>query len=542
MNHEISTNRKKIGLDHKLLISIVAFTVIICLASCLIGYVQYNSTIRKLYNENGYVIGEIIMKELDHEKIAKYAKTWEKDDYYDEMALYLKGVEKVSGAAYIYIIVPEENETMRYIYDSSGLSIGDTDPVSMYYDEIVYIYQNGERTDDYFVRHSKKYGYLTSSVLPIKDSSGRTVAVLCVDIHMKLIVSTLMGYVIRVLLISSMLLLIFCIIYWNFMKNSVLKPINIIRKNAHDFAESDAQITDTLSQIKTGDELQELAESILSMEQVIVQYIEHIKRVTAEKERIGAELNVATQIQADMLPSIFPAFPGRKEFDIYATMHPAKEVGGDFYDFFLVDEDHLAMVMADVSGKGVPAALFMVIAKTLIKNRTQMGGSPSEILADVNEQLCEGNEAGLFVTVWLAILEISSGKGVEANAGHEHPVIKRKDGCFEMIKNRHSPALATMEGLRFRQNEFELFPGDRLFVYTDGVPEATSSNNELFNTERMLDSLNRRSDLGLKEILDGIKDDIDAFVGEAPQFDDITMLCIDYFGKGGDRTDEGNNG
>lgn len=542
MNHEISTNRKKIGLDHKLLISIVAFTVIICLASCLIGYVQYNSTIRKLYNENGYVIGEIIMKELDHEKIAKYAKTWEKDDYYDEMALYLKGVEKVSGAAYIYIIVPEENETMRYIYDSSGLSIGDTDPVSMYYDEIVYIYQNGERTDDYFVRHSKKYGYLTSSVLPIKDSSGRTVAVLCVDIHMKLIVSTLMGYVIRVLLISSMLLLIFCIIYWNFMKNSVLKPINIIRKNAHDFAESDAQITDTLSQIKTGDELQELAESILSMEQVIVQYIEHIKRVTAEKERIGAELNVATQIQADMLPSIFPAFPGRKEFDIYATMHPAKEVGGDFYDFFLVDGDHLAMVMADVSGKGVPAALFMVIAKTLIKNRTQMGGSPSEILADVNEQLCEGNEAGLFVTVWLAILEISSGKGVEANAGHEHPVIKRKDGCFEMIKNRHSPALATMEGLRFRQNEFELFPGDRLFVYTDGVPEATSSNNELFNTERMLDSLNRRSDLGLKEILDGIKDDIDAFVGEAPQFDDITMLCIDYFGKGGDRTDEGNNG
>jgi sigma-B regulation protein RsbU (phosphoserine phosphatase) len=542
MNHEISTNRKKIGLDHKLLISIVAFTVIICLASCLIGYVQYNSTIRKLYNENGYVIGEIIMKELDHEKIAKYAKTWEKDDYYDEMALYLKGVEKVSGAAYIYIIVPEENETMRYIYDSSGLSIGDTDPVSMYYDEIVYIYQNGERTDDYFVRHSKKYGYLTSSVLPIKDSSGRTVAVLCVDIHMKLIVSTLMGYVIRVLLISAMLLLIFCIIYWNFMKNSVLKPINIIRKNAHDFAESDAQITDTLSQIKTGDELQELAESILSMEQVIVQYIEHIKRVTAEKERIGAELNVATQIQADMLPSIFPAFPGRKEFDIYATMHPAKEVGGDFYDFFLVDEDHLAMVMADVSGKGVPAALFMVIAKTLIKNRTQMGGSPSEILADVNEQLCEGNEAGLFVTVWLAILEISSGKGVEANAGHEYPVIKRKDGCFEMIKNRHSPALATMEGLRFRQNEFELFPGDRLFVYTDGVPEATSSNNELFNTERMLDSLNRRSDLGLKEILDGIKDDIDAFVGEAPQFDDITMLCIDYFGKGGDRTDEGNNG
>lgn len=254
------------------------------------------------------------------------------------------------------------------------------------------------------------------------------------------------------------------------------------------------------------------------------------KRLAEEKARIGAELSVATQIQADMLPRIFPAFPERKEFDLYATMTPAKEVGGDFYDFFLVDDDHLALVMADVSGKGVPAALFMVIAKTLIKNRAQMGGGPANILMDVNDQLCEGNEAELFVTVWLGILEISTGKGMAANAGHEHPVIRRLGGEWELVKYRHSPAVATMEGIRFREHEFELHPGDSLFVYTDGVPEATDGADTLFGTGRMLSALNRKADAAPDELLKNVKEDIDAFVGEAQQFDDITMLSFTFFG------------
>ena len=243
------------------------------------------------------------------------------------------------------------------------------------------------------------------------------------------------------------------------------------------------------------------------------------------------ELNVATQIQADMLPSIFPAFPKRKEFDIYATMTPAKEVGGDFYDFFLIDDDHLAMVMADVSGKGVPAALFMVIAKTLIKNHAQLGEySPSKVLMSANEQLCEGNKAELFVTVWLAILEISTGKGKAANAGHEHPALRRRDGKFELIEYRHSPAVATMEGIRFREHDFELHPGDSLFVYTDGVAEATDSHNELYGGERLIKALNKDPEASPKEMLANVKASVDEFVGEAPQFDDITMLGLKYFG------------
>ncbi len=192
------------------------------------------------------------------------------------------------------------------------------------------------------------------------------------------------------------------------------------------------------------------------------------------------------------------------------------------------------MVMADVSGKGVPAVLFMVIAKTLIKNSAQAGEySPSKILSDVNEQLCEGNKAELFVTVWLAIVEISTGKGMAANAGHEHPVLKRKGGKYELIQYRHSPAVATMEGMKFREHEFEMNPGDSLFVYTDGVPEATNAQNELFGTERMLDALNSVTDPSNEELLKNVKKCVDEFVGDAPQFDDLTMLGMTYYGKEG---------
>ncbi|MBO4509831.1 MAG: SpoIIE family protein phosphatase [Lachnospiraceae bacterium] len=310
----------------------------------------------------------------------------------------------------------------------------------------------------------------------------------------------------------------------------IVKPINVMAEKVSEI-NGDNLDFEMEKVYKTGDEIEVLAESFSALSLKTKEYIKEITRVTAEKERIGAELNVATQIQADMLPRIFPPFPDRKEFDLFASMNPAKEVGGDFYDYFLVDDDHIALIMADVSGKGVPAALFMVITKTLIKNRAQMGGSVSEILSEVNNQLCEGNEAEMFVTVWMAIIEISTGKGVAANAGHEHPSIRHKGGAFELAEYRHSPALAVMEGIPFRQHEFELKPGDTLFVYTDGVAEATDSKNELFGAERMLKSLNREPDAEPKKILENVMASIEDFVEDAPQFDDITMLCFKYYGK-----------
>ena len=520
--------RIRFGISKKLLVSVVLMTILICVFSTISGYYQYNNTIRKLYNDNGYVIANIILDNIDHDKIDLYAQTWTEDDYYPVMANYLRSVEQASGAAYIYIVTVNADKTVRYIYDSSGLSIGDTDPVSSYFDEVWAAYTKGERTDSYMVRQSKKYGYLTSSMLPVTDSQGNVVALLFVDIWMQVIISTLRGYIVKMVLLSLGVLTLFSVSYWFFMRKYFISPLMRIRGNVTEFAKNETATTISLADIRTKDEMQELAESIHQMENDIVKYIDSIQTITAEKERIGAELSIATQIQADMLPRIFPPFPERHEFDLYATMDPAKEVGGDFYDFFLVDDDHICLVMADVSGKGVPAALFMVIAKTLIKNRAQRGDSPAEILKNVNEQLCEGNEAELFVTVWVAIIEISTGKGLAANAGHEHPVIRRKDGQYELVIYRHSVALAAMEGARFREHPFELYPGDSLFVYTDGVPEATNANNELFGTDRMLTSLNRNPDASPQDLVGTIRRDLNDFVGDAPQFDDITMLGFHY--------------
>jgi len=260
--------------------------------------------------------------------------------------------------------------------------------------------------------------------------------------------------------------------------------------------------------------------------------LEEKHREEAKRERIENELQLATNIQTSILPHTFPAFPMRTEFDIYASMDPAKEVGGDFYDFFLIDDDHIGLVIADVSGKGVPAALFMMTARVLIKAHLQNGESPAKALGNANDQLCEGNEAELFVTVWAAVIEISTGRGVAANAGHEHPALRRAGGEYELQIYRHSPAVATMEGIPFKEHSFELNPGDSLFVYTDGVPEATSAEDELFGTDRMIEALNRDPDAAPELILKNVRAGVDGFVREAEQFDDLTMLCFRYIGSG----------
>ena len=245
-----------------------------------------------------------------------------------------------------------------------------------------------------------------------------------------------------------------------------------------------------------------------------------------EKAASDRDLKTASAIQTHILPNIFPAFPEREEFDIYATMDTAKEVGGDFYDFFLVDDDHLAMVMADVSGKGVPAALFMMISRTLIKNEMLKGSDPEEVLFNVNNRLLDGNTTEMFVTVWLALIEISTGKGIAVNAGHEHPVIRRAGGEYELVKYKHSPAVSTIENIKFRQHDFQLEPGDSIFVYTDGVTEAINREKEFFGEERLLQALNEHSDAAPDKILENVRKAIDSFVLDAEQFDDITMMCM----------------
>ena len=249
-----------------------------------------------------------------------------------------------------------------------------------------------------------------------------------------------------------------------------------------------------------------------------------------ESSRIETELTMASSIQADMLPSIYPAFPERPEFDIFASMDPAKEVGGDFYDFFLVDEDHLALVMADVSGKGVPAALFMMASKIIIANNTLLGKSPAKVLTDANNAICANNREGLFVTVWLGILDMITGKVVAANAGHERPAVMHAGGDFELIDDPHGLAIGGIEGMKYKEYEFTLNAGDKLFLYTDGVPEATNAEEKLFGKERMLEALNAVKNETPQGVLKGVRRSVDGFVQQAEQFDDLTMLCVEYRG------------
>ena len=321
--------------------------------------------------------------------------------------------------------------------------------------------------------------------------------------------------------------LLMVIIVSTILSKKIVKPIQTLTEKV---GSMEGDNLDFHWDMEAEDETQSLATSFESLTQRMKSYITDIQDITAERERIGTELALAKRIQAAMLPSIFPAFPNRNDFDIYASMNPAREVGGDFYDFFLTDEDHLCLVMADVSGKGVPAALFMTISKIILQSRAKMGQSPAQILTETNRAICANNTEDMFVTLWLGILELSTGKLVAANAGHEYPAFKKPNGKFELIKDKHGCAVGAFDDAEYEEYELQLMPGSKIFLYTDGVPEAKGKNgfSDLFGNDRMLEALNVNPEASPKQILEQIDKARLEFVQDEEQFDDVTMLCLEY--------------
>ena len=447
--------------------------------------------------------------------------------------------------SYVYFIYPESEADlkMNYMFDPTMettttedgkeiLKLGDV----VYEDPEIHKYmweawKTGE-VQNGFDTLNNEFGHVYTYCMPVLIN-GEKVGLMCSEISVDYVNTEIMQSVIKQALVTALVLIVMTAVLYFLLRKEVLNRIVQIEREIKDYSDKkDPQIAnEIIAKAGPQDEIGVLARSFGNMILELENYMINLQKITAEKERIDADLNVATQIQSDMLPKIFPAFPEKKEVGIFASMTPAKEVGGDFYDFFLVDDTHLALVIADVSGKGVPAALFMVIAKALIKDRLQSGESPAEAVTNVNNQLCEGNESQFFVTVWLAVIDLETGDGYEVNAGHEHPAIRRGNKPYTLIKSKHSMAVAAMEGLKYRQNEIHLDPGDRLFVYTDGVMEATNAQNELFGEKRMLEALNRDPDALPAKLLPSVKKEIDDFVGDAPQFDDITMLGFIYYGK-----------
>ena len=282
---------------------------------------------------------------------------------------------------------------------------------------------------------------------------------------------------------------------------------------------------DTQIKVSSNDELGLLAQTFNKMTGELKKSVEENVRERAEKERIGAELSVATRIQASMLPYIFPPFPDRTEFDIFASMVPAREVGGDFYHFYFIDKDNLMVVIADVSGKGIPAALFMVITKTLIENCSACK-TPKAVFESVNKKLCEGNDMGMFVTAFLGFYNVPTGRFSYVNAGHNPPLIKKKNSTYEYIKSAPNLILAFLKDTKYKEEVIFLEKGDTLYLYTDGVTEAMNKNRDMFGEERLLTVLNKYGDLAPPELLPAVKREVDIFTGDSEQTDDITMLAL----------------
>ena len=383
--------------------------------------------------------------------------------------------------------------------------------------------------------YRSEFGWLYTAMTPIIDyENEETIGIAGVDLDMTEIVRDRYAFLRQSLIFVALLLAVAIASGVIMLQRTAVLPLRKLASAATSFAKEDKAFTkDDVIQLdfRSNDEVSDLYQEIQSMENRIVDYTEHLTQVTAEKERVSTELRTASQIQESMLPSIFPAFPDREDFDLYASMTPAKEVGGDFYEFLLIDERNISVLIADFSDKCVHAVLFMMSTKILFNYRAQLGGTPSEILTAVNTQICRNNKSKMFVTVWMGILDLDTGILTCSNAGHEYPVIRGEDGIFRVYKDRHGLVVGALARSRYQDYEIQMKPGDAVFVYTDGVPEANNDAGEFYGMERMEQALNRAGDCDPQGVLQSVREDVAAFTGEAKQFDDLTMLCLEYKGK-----------
>ncbi len=561
-SHRDSEKKKnRFGLAAKATVGLSIMSVCIMACTAYVGIRTYSASITARYNDMAYQIAETAKGYFTGEELARYAdltyrynrgeatdgevREVTESARYQEILRQIRSLRDSMGANDIFVFVfdvevlknyskeAEEAGTwhpLYYIADSypaGEQQFGESSTIfEEYIEDSIKACETGVHADNYFISEGE-YGYNTSAMYPVVQD-GETVAFIGVEIPMSTLQGSIWQYLVKVLAVGSIVTLALLLVFQRILAKILISPVRQVAAAASEFVTNNNSVRKKLEEIHTHDEIQVLSESVIKMEQDIGSYIEDLTRVTAEKERIGAELDIASNIQKSMLPCIFPPFPDREEFDIYAAMDPAKEVGGDFYDFFMVDDRHLAVVVADVSGKGVPAALFMVIGKTLIKDHTQLSDDLGAVFTEVNDLLCEANSEGLFITAFEGVLDLVTGEFEFVNAGHERPFICKRGGRFTPCKIRAAFVLAGMEGMKYRCGTMQMEPGDKLFQYTDGVTEATNQDKELYGMERLEDVLGRNAKASPQELLYRVKEDIDAFAGEEPQFDDITMLCLEF--------------
>lgn len=535
----------KLKLLPKFVASLGILGVVLTIVISLFSYNNSKNYLEDMYAQR-VVSGSMMIADMLNPEDVKtiIGKNGDQSEAYTRVCALFDKLKKDGDITYLSLAVPDEDSVTFYI-DSCVIEMGD-DPANQipYGMDIKYTDASAneeelakyQHTYELFAQNKgvdepvitdNEYGYNYSVAAVVLDENGKAIAEVQYNLDMGDVRAYLNSFLLKMFIISAVITIISMFLYVLTVRKIVLKPIQELARFTDDITKTRNFENQHIS-LRTGDEIEDLGNSFNFMMEEMERYIDDLSKITAEKQRIGAELDIATRIQASMLPTIFPAFPERDEFDIYATMNPAKEVGGDFYDFFMIDDDNLAIVVADVSGKGVPAALFMVIGKTLIKDHTEPGKDLGEVFSEINDLLCESNSEDLFITAFEAVLNLKTGELRYVNAGHEMPFICKKNQDFKPYKIKAGFVLAGMEGMRYKAGSMTLEPGDKLFQYTDGVTEATDSDSKLFGMERLEASLNKIKNGTPKDILESVKNDIDDFVNVALQFDDITMLCLEY--------------
>ena len=439
---------------------------------------------------------------------------------------HINSILELTGLTYLYVLSSEHDKNVTY-YMAPDSFLGDTDPIEYYAAEMFQTIKTGEPSTT-GVYESGIYGMMVSGFAVVRDSEGNIVGVVGADLELNEILSSsrMMEFIHNQLIILLLYSIALILLQAFLFRHMIGRPIKELAAAAAKIGSGSLDVT--LS-IHTRDEIEDLSHSFTKMAMQLKDYIANVTKITAEKERIGAELNIARQIQASMLPCVSSLSPYHATFDIYAMMQPAKEVGGDFYDFFMVDNHTLAVVIADVSDNGIASALFMAISKMLIKNNAQSGKSPKEVFEAVNNMLCENNDAGMFVTAFLGYLNMPDGRFTFVNAGH-NPPLHRSGKQFEWMKIKSEFVLAGIEDVCYQEGEIMLHPGDELFLYTDGVTEAMNHENELFSGARLFETINTYIDLPLEEISISLMHEIEHFAEGMEQADDITMLVLRYHG------------
>ncbi|MBO7582983.1 MAG: SpoIIE family protein phosphatase [Treponema sp.] len=536
-------------MKHKLKLSILAVELIIAtlifgtlmtIVNSFTGYREFKQELENLYGDITIQLAKTGASYIHVDSIPYWIKH-EPDEEWEETNKKLDTLTNTSDLAYIYVsVISPDYKKRTYVFDTvnqlsleAGSKVIPFGTVSSledkdeeYINNLKLVIEEGKNYTSF--TYKGEGGHVTTA-LPLFGTDGKVTAIMSIVKPMNEIKEHRRNFLRSIIISATILTLLFIALYAFLLYMGIIRPILFVTYETSHLAEHHGELTGLLKKIRHRNEIGKLANSVEKMSRDMNKYIEDLTHATAEKERLGAELNVAKQIQSEMLPRVFPPYKDHPEIELYASMTPAKEVGGDFYDFYMLDDDHFAMVVGDVSGKGVPAALFMVITKTLLKDTAAHEHNPAKVFEHVNKILCESNESGLFVTCWMGILTISTGELNFANAGHNAPVLEN-NGKIEYLSTKPNLMLAAMDGLPYTNNTIKLNKGDRLFIYTDGITEATNDYDELYGEDRLLSVLKSVQGTGKtsRDILDIVRNDLNDFVLEAPQFDDITMLCMIY--------------